>query len=215
MASFHHAAVSVSKFVGTISLGLMTVSSFPAYSPTPHPFAIIAQGPMHHPPIWPTDSSNTQGITYTHSTTTLPSLLSLPSATPASRALHRLHVLTTRHLTLLSSLSLVSLSLAYTLSPSRARHPYLLWTSLTVLLGSVGDWAASRHMHAVITSSFSGEAGEAGEAKAGREWEEEEVVNGEVVRGEMERGRRVWGARTAISGLAFGMAVVGIWGDGV
>lgn len=39
-------------------------------------------------------------------------------------------------------------------------------------------------------------------------------VNGEEVGQAVERMRVVEGARAVVSGLAFGMGVVGIWGDG-
>lgn len=39
-------------------------------------------------------------------------------------------------------------------------------------------------------------------------------VNGEKVEMEMARERRVQFVRTAVSGVAFMMGVVGVWGDG-
>ncbi len=46
------------------------------------------------------------------------------------------------------------------------------------------------------------------------EWEVEEgSVNGEVLREGMEKWRGMMGWRAGIWGLAWGVAVVGIWGD--
>ncbi|KAL4913868.1 hypothetical protein BDW62DRAFT_191636 [Aspergillus aurantiobrunneus] len=43
--------------------------------------------------------------------------------------------------------------------------------------------------------------------------ESEENVNGEVVRKEMETERRLQGIRAVFSGLALSMGIVGLWGD--
>lgn len=53
--------------------------------------------------------------------------------------------------------------------------------------------------------SVVGEEGERAEAE----------VNGEEVRGAVERFGFAEAVRTGVSGVAFAMAVVGIWGDGV
>lgn len=44
--------------------------------------------------------------------------------------------------------------------------------------------------------------------------EDIEDINGEEVRVEVERLARGYFARTGLAGLAFAMAVVGLWGDG-
>ncbi|KAL4937325.1 hypothetical protein BDV06DRAFT_74929 [Aspergillus oleicola] len=43
--------------------------------------------------------------------------------------------------------------------------------------------------------------------------EAEEGINGEVVRREMERERRMQGVRAIFSGIALSMGIVGLWGD--
>ncbi|KAL4967565.1 uncharacterized protein BDV14DRAFT_169563 [Aspergillus stella-maris] len=43
--------------------------------------------------------------------------------------------------------------------------------------------------------------------------EAEESVNGEVVRREMEKERRMQGVRAIFSGIALSMGIVGLWGD--
>lgn len=43
----------------------------------------------------------------------------------------------------------------------------------------------------------------------------DEEINGEEVRGEVEAFLKNQLVQTAISGIAFAMAVIGIWGDGV
>lgn len=43
---------------------------------------------------------------------------------------------------------------------------------------------------------------------------EQARINGEVVRRTLERGMAVEWGRTVLSGVAFAMAVIGLWGDG-
>ncbi|KAL8993236.1 MAG: hypothetical protein Q9169_006503 [Polycauliona sp. 2 TL-2023] len=76
-----------------------------------------------------------QGLSYTLSTTTIPPLLALPSATPAHSTFRHLRTLTSRHQVLLSSLSVSTLVMAYLLSPTQSRHPYLLWATLATAAG--------------------------------------------------------------------------------
>jgi len=148
--------ISFLKFVGTVSLGLLT------------------------------------GVSYTLSTQSLPSLLTLPSAKPAAYTLRQTTRLATLHIRTLSTIASLSLALAFFLSPSRARHPYLLWTSIVAAAnGMVGF-----HVDGDMAN------------------EEAEEVNGEQV--ERKTRERQWTefGRAALSGVGFIMSVVGIWGDG-
>lgn len=43
---------------------------------------------------------------------------------------------------------------------------------------------------------------------------EGDLINGEVVREGVERWRRGEWVRAGVAGLAWGMSIVGIWGDG-
>jgi len=143
-----------------------------------------------------------QGVSYTLSTTTLPPLLALPSASPAHATFLQLRALTTRHQVALSALSTSSFLLAYALSPSRAKHPYLLWATLATVAGFGSEiWGM------VVKRKETDDEGL-------EEWEVEEgSVNGEVLREGMEKWRGKMGWRAGIWGLAWGVAVVGIWGD--
>ncbi|KAK0978493.1 hypothetical protein LTS01_012767, partial [Friedmanniomyces endolithicus] len=140
------------------------------------------------------------GVSYTLSTLSLPSLLTLPSAKPAAYTLRQIARLATLHITALSALSTLSLGLAFALSPKRIRHPYLLWTA-AIAAGSGG-------MSFVI-----GEGLGKGRGKGFGKGEVEEVNGEEVER----RARELqWGEflRMGVSGVGFVMGVVGIWGDG-
>jgi autophagy-related protein 33 len=141
-------------------------------------------------------------------------LLGFPNPQAATRAFTLLRITTSRTHTLLAGTSITSLLLAYGLSPRGWRHPYLLWTSLVLLLtegfgkdGSEGWWTWTKMRTGVIT----GEEFELAE----REQEEGRVgdVNGEAVRGRMDDWGRGMAWRAAGWGLAFGMSVVGLWGD--
>ncbi|KAL8939186.1 MAG: hypothetical protein Q9211_002852 [Gyalolechia sp. 1 TL-2023] len=181
--------LTASKFVGTISLGLLT------------------------------------GLSYTLSTTTVPPLLALPTATPAHSTFRHLRALTSRHQVLLSTLSASSLIMAYLLSPPRLRHPYLLWASLAVGLGWGGEAYASAKRRVSRKKSGRDEGIDAGR-KSNRtvregSWTEDEEwiadegsVNGEVVREGLDGWRVKQGVKAGVWGVGWAIAVVGLWGDG-
>ncbi|KAL9002406.1 MAG: hypothetical protein Q9188_004654 [Gyalolechia gomerana] len=181
--------VTASKFVGTVSLGLLT------------------------------------GLSYTLSTTIVPPLLALPTATPAHSTFRHLRALTSRHQVLFSTLSASSLVMAYLLSPSRLRHPYMLWASLAVGLGWGGEAYATVKRRVSRNRTGSEDAITAGQKakRAVREgsWTEDEEwisedgnVNGEVVREGMDGWRAKQGIKAGVWGLGWAVAVVGLWGDG-
>ncbi|ROW13957.1 hypothetical protein VPNG_04051 [Cytospora leucostoma] len=209
--------VSALKFVGTVSLGLLT------------------------------------GLSYTLSTLTVPTLLTLPSASTAANAFRSLTTTARTHLRTLAGVSSTAFLLAFALSPRATRHPYLLYTSTLIALsrlavsdlvapylyakphqasssssqrqqqsssGSRKDRSAARRMEAsydVIGSDVHSEA--TLDSASDKSAEEEQAatdgsVNGEEVRGEVEAFLKKQVVSTATAGLGFLLAVVGIWGDG-
>jgi len=74
-----------------------------------------------------------QGLSYTLSSLTIPTLLTLPSAETAAQAFDALTATATRHLRSLSSISSSAFALAYLFSPRPYRHPYLLYASALAL----------------------------------------------------------------------------------
>ncbi|KAF9737020.1 hypothetical protein PMIN06_011360 [Paraphaeosphaeria minitans] len=159
--------VSICKFVGTISLGLLT------------------------------------GISASLSTTALPALLTLPTAVTA-RSTHTYLSSKTRLLSsYLRHITTFTLFSAYLLSPRRFRHPYLLYTSIFAFVSGPGvDYAVAfregkNEQRALLDLEAQGDD-----------------VNGEQVRHAVERMRFTEAVRAGISGVAFAMGVVGIWGDG-
>jgi autophagy-related protein 33 len=192
-----------------------------------------------------------QGLSYTLSTLTVPSLLSLPSASSAARAFNYLATTAKAHLGALTTVSASSFLLAFLLSPKPLRHPYLLYTSILVASSGIAvsdlvapylfkapsstpaaslaaaatarkqkkERAAAKRAqmeasYEVLGSSGSDAHSEEGTV-SGEDVEAEEDVNGEGVRGEVEEFLKKQMVQTAVSGLGFLMAVVGIWGDGV
>lgn len=139
-----------------------------------------------------------QGVSYTLSTISLPSLLTLPSAKPAAYTLAQTFRLASLHIRTLSTISTVALALAFWLSPSRVRHPYLIWTSLVA--------ASAGAMNLVADKSLK-------ERRGGRMEEDMEDVNGEEVERRARGLQWLEGARTLAGGAGFVMSVVGIWGD--
>ncbi|QPH00657.1 Autophagy- protein 33 [Epichloe festucae Fl1] len=182
-------AVSVLKFVGTVSLGLLT------------------------------------GVSYTVSNLALPSLLRLPSSTSASQAIASLTASLETPLLTLTSLASAPLFLSFILSPRRARHPYLLYTSVLAVLSTVvprllpqpAPRSAATHQvkkpspRARMEASYEVLGDVHSEAASEEEIED---VNGEDVGAHVEALSRGHLARTGIAALGFAMAVVGLWGDG-
>ncbi|RFU25651.1 hypothetical protein B7463_g10679, partial [Scytalidium lignicola] len=186
--------VSTLKFVGSISLGLLT------------------------------------GLSYTLSTLTVPTLLTLPSASSASRAFSNLASVSLSQARVLAGISSTSFVLAYLLSPRSQKHPYLLWSALFVAGSSFTDYVfpgksitepkpstsrsrdvkgKGRQMDAsyeVVGDSHS-EGTVSGE-------EMDEDVNGEEVREALKGFITSQVARTAVAGIGFAMSIIGIWGDG-
>ncbi|KAJ9134151.1 hypothetical protein NKR23_g10325 [Pleurostoma richardsiae] len=206
--------VSVLKFVGTVSLGLLT------------------------------------GLSYTLSTLTVPTLLTLPSASSAAKAFHSLASAARTQLRALAGVSSTAFLLAYLLSPRSYRHPYLLYTSLLVGLSrlAVSDFAAPylslgpppnqshpstleakavrkrrEHQHRMemsydVIGSVDAHSEEGADSASDRDLlegaTEDDGANGEQVRGDVEGFLKRQVVSTAVAGLGFLMAVVGIWGDG-
>lgn len=73
-----------------------------------------------------------QGLSYTLSTLTVPTLLTLPSASTAANAFRSLTTTARTHLRALAGVSSGAFLLAFALSPRSIRHPYLLYTSALV-----------------------------------------------------------------------------------
>ena len=163
-----------------------------------------------------------QGISYTTSTQSIPSLLALPSASAAYYSFQQHKESTKRHLSALLAVSVTSYSLAFALSPPRGgRHPYLLWTSLVATIG----WGTAQYLvknndaellQSVAAAkdpdeeSYIDAAGSSSTSDLGAITE----LNGEEVRKAMENWRFTEVVRGGVTGLAFFMGVVGIWGDG-
>lgn len=185
--------VSTLKFVGSISLGLLT------------------------------------GLSYTLSTLTVPTLLTLPSAAHASHAFTILSNVSLTHLRTLAGISSTSFFLAYLFSPRNQKHPYLVWTTLFVASSGLTDLVLrSEAAPKAIAKTrdqrdrkgngrrmdASYEVVGASDRDSTSEGEMEEEVNGEEVRQQMESFMVSQVARTVVAGIGFAMSVVGIWGDG-
>lgn len=198
--------ITITKFVGTISLGLLTVSTnqyFFAF------LQIIKPGPFIKLQI--NSNLNLQGISYNISTITLPSLALLPTASSASRTLAQIQTATTRHVLTFASISSVCLITCYSLASARGKHPYLLWTALMAFLGGQG---VEYYYNGLARFPKLRSANNGSKSYVMVEDEDEGSVNGEKVEMEMSRERRVQGVRALVSGVGFAMGVVGIWGDG-
>ncbi|KAI0383891.1 hypothetical protein F5Y04DRAFT_249937 [Hypomontagnella monticulosa] len=198
--------VSVLKFVGTVSLGLLT------------------------------------GTSYTLSTLTIPPLLDLPSASAAAKAFRSVASTASTHLNTLTSVSGTAFLLAFVLSPRGFRHPYLLYTSLFCFGTRLTEYVTPSIFGAPVSAASAAAQRRAEIAQARKEKraakrmeasyevlgdshseegagsasgeELEEDYNGEEVRSEVEFFVRNQLVQTAMAGIGFMMAVIGIWGDG-
>jgi autophagy-related protein 33 len=165
-----------------------------------------------------------QGVSYSLSSITFPSLLHLPTAQLASQTHAYIRTNARAAQRYLSILSISTLTLAFILSPSRSRHPYLLWTSLIVGLGaaprvvekiSARIASTTRQSGPTERASRLGELDESGVIVGQSSGsEDEDDVNGEVVRRAVQKSQLLERVKTGFWGLGFLMGVVGLWGDG-
>ncbi|KAJ5646283.1 hypothetical protein N7490_002655 [Penicillium lividum] len=179
--------ITVTKFVGTVSLGLLT------------------------------------GMSYSTASITIPALKLLPSSTAASRCLNEVKRLNRKHALRLSSLTNTCILFAYSVSPPRRQHPYLVWMCVISTVSTYGlDLFFNRHMGlknwvlATIQDTTGLNLGLQPTSKKEDDLvvvEAEEDVNGESVQREMDGERRLQRARTLLAGLALSMGIVGLWGD--
>ncbi|UKZ55108.1 hypothetical protein TrVGV298_008925 [Trichoderma virens] len=212
--------ISVLKFVGTVSLGLLTASS-----PCPRFFILSVakddeKSPAAPPPL--------RGVSYTVSAVTLPTLLQLPSSSSAAHALASLQSSLRTPVLALSSLAAAPLFLSFACSPRYARHPYLFYTSILAVLSVVVPGylpqpaaAASKSTGARKTTSSRarmeasyevvGDSHSDGDLPSESELED---VNGEEVRANVEGVARAYLVKTGFAAAAFVLSVVGLWGDG-
>jgi autophagy-related protein 33 len=218
-------SISTLKFVGTVSLGLLT------------------------------------GLSYTISTVSVPSLLAIPTAGGASRALSSLATSSRTHLRSLTAIASTAFLTAYAISPRHLRHPYLLYVGILTLsstlsrsitphipasvfspfisstapfpksssaggpiltpLGSSSVTSSSRgqnrmeQSYEVLGDATSDDAATSGGEEDTTPAASTVLINGEEVRGEIEEFQRQNVVQTAVAGLGFMMAVLGLWGDGV
>jgi autophagy-related protein 33 len=177
-------------------------------------------------------SESWQGLSYSLSSLTLPTLLELPSATSASKAFANLTSSSVVQLRTLASVSASSFFLAYILSPRSQKHPYLLWTTLFVagsaFTDSILPYLVSKPAATPRVVKTKDRKGKGSQMDASYEVlghdsnsegtmsgeEAEDEVNGEEVRQRMEGFKMSQIVRTAVAGVGFAMSVVGIWGDG-
>jgi autophagy-related protein 33 len=179
-----------------------------------------------------TATDSPQGTSYTLSSLTIPTLLSLPTALTASTAYTYLVTASTPLLRSLAALSTTSFLTAYLLAPRAFKHPYLLWTSLLALSAGTFDfvYAFPTAVTAPIArSKAKGEEDRKGKRRMDMSYEVvgdsnseggisedgvEEDVNGEEVRSAMVGFGSREKIRGWIAGVGFVVGLIGLWGDG-
>lgn len=137
--------ITVAKFVGTISLGLLTVrihtlNFFLAALPCQQLSQLTQQ----------------QGVSYTVSNIAIPALQALPTAGNGATTLKDIQTRTRGRVLRFSNIAAVALITAFSMSSPRRRHPYLIWTSLFALVGGGGlEWWSTGSLKAVCCASCS------------------------------------------------------------
>ncbi|KAH7163088.1 hypothetical protein B0J13DRAFT_615687 [Dactylonectria estremocensis] len=182
-------SVSLLKFVGTVSLGLLTGVS---YSVSALTLPVLLR--------LPSSSSASHGLATLSEALKTP-ILALTSLASAPFLLcFVLAPRASRHPYLLYTSLLVALStVAPALVPQPA--PRAVTSTPTVKPSARARMEAS---YEVLGDSHSEPASE----------EDTDDVNGEEVRASVEGLAKSYLARTALSALGFALAVIGIWGDG-
>ncbi|KIW29112.1 uncharacterized protein PV07_04949 [Cladophialophora immunda] len=190
--------ISITKFVGTISLGLLTGTSYTLQSITLPSLALLPSASLAARTLATIQTQSTRQIL------TLASISSLSLITAYTLASPR-----GRHPYLLWT-ALVSFiggqGVEYWFN-GFSRFPSWAISSRSSGHGQSGHVKASR----VATPSASDESGY---IEVESDSSEEHQVNGEKVEMEMIRERKVQKVRSWIAGIGFAMGVVGIWGDG-
>ncbi|KAJ4271905.1 Autophagy- protein 33 [Fusarium torreyae] len=181
-------SVSLLKFVGTVSLGLLTGVSYSISSlALPVLLRLPSSASASHGLTTLSAALKTPVLALT-SLASAPFLISFALAPRSSRHPYLLYT------GLLATLSSIAPLLIPSPAPRRA-------TSSAPRQSSRAKMEAS---YEVLGDAHSEPASE----------EDIDDVNGEEVRTEVEGLARSYFARTALSALGFAMAVVGIWGDG-
>jgi len=185
--------VSVLKFVGTVSLGLLTGVSYSVSTLT-----------------LPTLLNLPSASSCSHALTTLTSYLRLPILTLSTLASAPLLISfalsprSSRHPYLVYTSLLAILS---------ATAPSLLPQPPAALPRATKKAAAAPRNSRTMEASYE-VLGDVPSEEAASD-EDVEDFNGEEVRAEAEGVARGFAVRTGLAALGFAMAVVGIWGDGV
>ncbi|GKT98732.1 hypothetical protein FLAG1_00375 [Fusarium langsethiae] len=181
-------SVSLLKFVGTVSLGLLTGVSYSISSlALPALLRLPSSASASHGLSTLSAALKTPVLALT-SLASAPFLISFFLAPRSSRHPYLLYT------ALLATLSSVAPILIPTPAPRRAAASAPRKSSRAKMEAS----------YEVLGDAHSEPASD----------EDIEDINGEEVRAEVEGLTRSYLARTAISALGFAMAVVGIWGDG-
>lgn len=164
-----------------------------------------------------------QGLSYSTTTVTIPSLKLLPTSATGKRCLAEVRRLNRKHGLRLTGLAHGCLIFAYAISPKHRKHPYLIWMCVASALGTYGvDWWYNRQLgmftwfQSVVQDVGLGFLVKRPSIRRDEDLvvvEAEDNINGESVQTELDDERRIQRIRAWISGAAFTMGIVGLWGD--
>ncbi|KIV92799.1 hypothetical protein PV10_04065 [Exophiala mesophila] len=186
--------ISITKFVGTISLGLLTGTSYTLTTITLPSLALLPSASIASRTLSTIQTTSTRQILTLASISSLSLITAYTLASPRGKHPYLLWT------ALVSFIGGQGVEYYYN---GLSRFP-----TVSRRAGRWGSSTAARRGASPATSSDSGYI------EVDPLSQSEEQINGEQVESEMSRERKVQKVRSWIAGIGFAMGVVGIWGDG-
>ncbi|OAP64550.1 hypothetical protein AYL99_00522 [Fonsecaea erecta] len=190
--------ISITKFVGTISLGLLTGTSYTLQSITLPSLALLPSASLAARTLATIQTQSTRQILTLASISSLSLITAYTLASPRGR---HPYLLWTALVSFIGGQGVEYWFNGFSRFPS--------WGISRRSNGQSGHLKASR-----VATSPSAAGDESGYIEVESDSSDEQQVNGEKVEMEMVRERKVQKVRSWIAGVGFAMGVVGIWGDG-
>ncbi|EXJ60922.1 hypothetical protein A1O7_05075 [Cladophialophora yegresii CBS 114405] len=190
--------ISITKFVGTISLGLLTGTSYTLTSILLPSLALLPSASLASRTLTTIQTQSTRQILTLASISSLSLITAFTLASPRGR---HPYLLWTALVSFIGGQGVEYWFNGFSRFPS--------WR-----LGSRSESRAKNRRVATARGTSPSASDDSGYIEVESDSSDEHQVNGEKVELEMTRERKVQKVRSWIAGIGFAMGVVGIWGDG-
>ncbi|KAJ9604701.1 hypothetical protein H2200_010815 [Cladophialophora chaetospira] len=190
--------ISITKFVGTISLGLLTGTSYTLASITLPSLALLPSASLASRTLNTIQTQSTRQILTLASISSLSLITAFTLASPRGR---HPYLIWTALVSFIGGQGVEYWFNGFSRFPS--------WR-----LGARSSSRAKSGRTAPARGSSPSASDESGYIEVESDSGDDHQVNGEKVELEMTRERKVQKVRSWIAGVGFAMGVVGIWGDG-